>query len=45
MKKSILFLINGYGVEQNDSIAIYSKELMPCLDSIINQNTLVRVCF
>ncbi len=43
MKKSILFLINGYGVEQNDSIAIYSKELMPCLDSIISQNTLVRV--
>ena len=28
MRKSILFLINGYGVEQNDSIAIYSKELI-----------------
>ena len=43
MKKSILFLINGYGVEQNDSIAVYSKELMPCLDSIISQNMLVRL--
>ncbi len=43
MKKSILLLINGYGVEQFDSIDIYSKELMPCLDSIINQNTLLRI--
>lgn len=43
MKKSILFLINGYGVEQNDSIAVYSKELMPCLDNIISQNMLVRL--
>lgn len=43
MKKSILFLINGYGVEQNDSIAVYSKELMPCLDNIIGQNMLVRL--
>lgn len=43
MKKSILFLINGYGVEQNDSIEIYSKDLMPCLDSIISQNTLIRI--
>lgn len=43
MKKSILFLINGYGVEQTDSIAIYSKELMPNLDDIISQNLLIRL--
>ena len=43
MKKSILFLINGYGVEQFDSVEVYSKELMPCLDSIISQNTLLRI--
>lgn len=43
MKKSILFLINGYGVEQNDSIDVYSKEVMPNLDNIITSNYLVRL--
>ena len=43
MKKSILFLINGYGVEQNDSIDVYSKEVMPNLDNIIASNYLVRL--
>lgn len=43
MKKSILFLINGYGVEQNDSIEVYSKEIMPNLDNIITANYLVRL--
>ena len=43
MKKSVLFLINGYGVEQNDSIEVYSKEIMPNLDNIITANYLVRL--
>ena len=43
MRKSILFLINGYGVEQNDSIEVYSKEIMPNLDNIITANYLVRL--
>ena len=43
MKKSILFLINGYGVEQTDSIDVYSKEVMPNLDEIINNNFLIKM--
>ncbi len=34
MKKNILLLINGFGVEQADSVAVYSKELMPNLDKL-----------
>lgn len=34
MKKNILLLINGFGVEQRDSYNIYKKELMPNLDRL-----------
>lgn len=34
MKKNILLLINGFGVEQADSISVYSKELMPNMDML-----------
>ena len=34
MKKNILLLINGFGVEQKDSYNVYKKELMPNLDKL-----------
>ena len=34
MKKNILLLINGFGVEQADSVSVYSKELMPNMDML-----------
>lgn len=33
MKKTVLFLMNGFGVEQLDSYSIYNAKLMPNLDS------------
>lgn len=37
MKKTILFLMNGFGIEQVDSYSIYSKDLMPNLDNYTNE--------
>lgn len=37
MKKTILFLMNGFGIEQVDSYSVYSKDLMPNLDSYTNE--------
>ena len=34
MKKGILLLINGFGIERKDSIEIYSSALMPNLDNL-----------
>ncbi len=34
MKKNVLLLINGFGVETAQSASIYSKELMPNLDKL-----------
>ena len=34
MKKNILLLINGFGIEQKDSVSIYSQNLMPNLDKL-----------
>lgn len=36
MNKSILMLINGFGIEKKDSVEIYSKTLMPNLDNMMN---------
>lgn len=36
MKKTVLFLMNGFGIEQVDSYSVYSKDLMPNLDSYTN---------
>ena len=33
MKKTVLFLMNGFGIEQLDSYSIYDNKLMPNLDS------------
>jgi hypothetical protein len=32
--KTILFLINGFGVETKDSYSVYSSELMPNFDKL-----------
>ncbi len=37
MKKNILMLINGFGVEQRDSYDIYSAELMPNMDKLTKE--------
>ena len=34
MKKTILYLINGFGIEQKDSFNIYKSDLMPNLDEL-----------
>ena len=34
MKRNILLLINGFGVEQRDSYNVYSENLMPNLDKL-----------
>ncbi len=39
MKKNILLLINGFGVEQKDSVAVYSEKVMPNLDKL-TKNTM-----
>ena len=33
MKKTVLFLMNGFGIEQLDSYSIYNAKLMPNLDN------------
>lgn len=33
MKKTVLFLMNGFGIEQKDSYNVYNSKLMPNLDS------------
>ena len=33
-RKTILFLINGFGVERKESYSIYDASLMPTLDSL-----------
>ncbi len=38
MKKVVLFLINGFGIEQKDSFSIYNSELMPNLDMLTKEN-------
>lgn len=34
MKKNILLLINGFGIEQKDSVEIYSDKVMPNMDKL-----------
>ena len=34
-KKTVLFLMNGFGIEANKSFEVYSKELMPTFEKLI----------
>lgn len=35
-KKTVLFLMNGFGVEANKSFEVYSKDVMPTFDKLIS---------
>ena len=35
--KTVLFLINGFGIEQKGSYSVYNKELMPNFDRLMNE--------
>ena len=37
MKKNILLLINGFGIEKADSHSVYSAELMPNMDRLTHE--------
>ena len=37
MKKVVLFLINGFGIEQKDSFSVYKSELVPNLDKMTRE--------
>lgn len=43
MKKNILLLINGFGVEQADSINVYSETLMPNMDKLTKEKLFVSL--
>ena len=43
MKKNILLLINGFGVERADSYNIYSGELMPNMDRLTKERVFVSI--
>ena len=43
MKKNILFLINGFGVEKKDSYNVYSAELMPNMDLLTKERVFVSI--
>ncbi len=43
MKRNILLLINGFGVEKADSYNIYSGELMPNMDRLTKERVFVSI--
>ena len=43
MKKSILMLINGFGVEKADSHSVYSASLMPNMDRLTKEKIFVSI--
>ena len=43
MKKNILLLINGFGVERNNSYNVYSAELMPTMDRLTKEKIFVSI--
>ena len=43
MKKNILLLINGFGVERADSYSVYSKELMPNMDKLTRERIFMTI--
>lgn len=43
MKKTILFLMNGFGIEQVDSYRVYNSNLMPNLESYIKQYLFTKI--
>ena len=43
MKKNILLLINGFGIEKSDSYSVYSPELMPNMDKLTREKIFVSI--
>ena len=43
MKKNILLLINGFGVEQTNSYNVYSDKLMPVLDNLTKKGIFITI--
>ena len=43
MKKSILMLINGFGIEKSDSHSVYSAQLMPNMDRLTKEKIFVSI--
>ena len=43
MKKTVLFLMNGFGVEQLDSYNVYNAKLMPNLDSYTKKHLFTAI--
>ena len=41
MKKNILLLINGFGIERTDSYSVYSAQLMPNMDRLTREKIFV----
>ena len=35
--KTVLFLMNGFGIETKESYSVYSEELMPNFDKLTNR--------
>ena len=43
MKKNILLLINGFGIEKTDSYNVYSAEVMPNMDKLTQERPFVSI--
>lgn len=43
MKKNVLLLINGFGIERTDSHTVYTPELMPNMDRLTKENVFVSI--
>ena len=43
MKKNILLLINGFGVEKSDSYNVYSEKLMPNMDRLTKERIFLSI--
>ena len=41
--KTVLFLVNGWGVEHKNSYSIYDKELVPNFDKLMNKYLFERL--
>ena len=43
MKKNILLLINGFGIERADSYSVYSAELMPNMERLTREKVFISI--
>lgn len=43
LKKTILFLINGFGIEKKDSYSVYDANMLPTLDRMMQNNLYASV--